>query len=78
MMGRSSGVHTPFEKGTAFAVFCIWCVLHQLDLVAQREYSSLADDSYVTTLTGLIAYLARQQNLNALMKTTFPEFVSTP
>ncbi|KAI9916564.1 hypothetical protein PsorP6_016848 [Peronosclerospora sorghi] len=48
-----------------------------VDLVAQEEYRSLADDTFVTTLTGLIAYLRRKQNLTAEMKTTCLKFVSS-
>ena len=55
----------------------IWCGVHQCDLVAQTEYQSLADYTFVTTLTGMIAYLRRQQNLQSEMKTTCPKFVST-
>ena len=53
------------------------CIRDRCDLVAQTEYQSLADDTFVTTLTGLIAYLRRQQNLQSEMKTTCPKFVNT-
>ena len=77
MTGRLSGLQTRFEQAATFPLVRVWCGLHQLDLVAQKEYSSLADDTFVTTLTGLIAYLRRQQNLTTEMKTTCPKFVST-
>lgn len=77
MTGRISGVQTRFEEAATFSVVRIWCGLHQLDLAAQKEYMLLGDDAFVTTLTALISYLRRQQNLQAEMKTTCPKFVST-
>lgn len=77
MTGRLSGVQTLFERAAEYPITRIWCGVHQCDLVAQTEYQSLADDTFVTTLTGLIAYLRRQQNLQSEMKTMCPKFVST-
>ena len=56
---------------------CIWCGLHQVDLVAQQEYEALSNDTFVLMLTGLIAYLHCQQNLQTEMKMMCPKFMST-
>ncbi|KAI9911291.1 hypothetical protein PsorP6_009055 [Peronosclerospora sorghi] len=77
MTGRLSGVQTRFEQAETFPLVRVWFGLHQVDLVAQKEYIFLADDTFVKTLTGLIAYLRRKQNLTAEMKTTCPKFVSS-
>ena len=77
MMGRVFGVQTLFEAAADHKILRVWCGLHQFNLVAQREYVALSDDMFVSTLTGLIAYLRRQQNLQTEMKTTCPKFVST-
>jgi hypothetical protein len=77
MTGHRSGVQTRFEEAAEHPIVRVWCGLHQVDLVAQREYVALSDDTFVSTLTGLIAYLRRQQNLQMEMKTTCPKFVST-
>ena len=40
----------------------VWCALHWLDLILQRLYNSLCDDSYVGTVTSLTGHLRRQFN----------------
>ena len=67
--------------------FCIWCGLHQLDLKLQLFYKELLiiedDDAcenekgFYSILTGLIAYLQRQQSLIAEMKTTCRTLANT-
>ena len=56
---------------------CIWCGLHQVDLIAQQEYEALSNNTFVLMLTSLIAYLHCQQKLQMEMKTTCPKFVRT-
>ena len=51
--------------------------MHQLDLVLQRVYNSLCDDSFVGTLTSLTGHLRRQFNLIATMGSKCPRFVDT-
>ena len=77
MMGRVFNVQTLFEAAADHKILHIWCGLHQFDLVVQREYVALSDDMFVSTLTGLIAYLRRQQNLQMEKKMTCLKFVST-
>lgn len=77
MTGRLSGVQTLFEQAVAYPIVRVWCGLHQLDLVAQKEYSALCDDKFVTVLTGLVSWLRWQQNLQTEMGSTCPKFVST-
>ena len=77
MTVRVSDVQTLFEAAADHKILHIWCGLHQFDLVVQREYVALSDNMFVSTLTGLIAYLRRRQNLQTEMKTTCSKFVST-
>ena len=60
MTGRISCVQTRFEEAVEFTIVRVWCGLHQIDLVAQKAYLALFDDTFVSTLTGLVAFLRRQ------------------
>ena len=73
-----SGVQTWFKQVEKFDIHCIWCGIHQLDLVSQKVYRYLSDDTFINTLTGMSTYLLCQQNLQMEIKTTCPKFVSTP
>ena len=37
MTGRVSGVQTRFEEAAEYPIMRVWCGLHQVDLVVQRE-----------------------------------------
>lgn len=63
MTGCVSGAQTRFAQAAEFPFMRIWGGLHQIGLVAQRKYAALLDDTFVSALTGLIAYLRCQQNL---------------
>ena len=76
MTGRINGVQTLFKRAANYPVVRIWCGLHQVDLVTQREYEQLCDE-IVILLTSMISYLRRQQNLQIKMKSTYPKFAST-
>lgn len=78
MTGRVYGVQTSFEEAAEHPIVGVWFGLHQVDLLAQREYVAISDDKFVPTLTGLIACLRRQQNLQTVIKATCSEFFSTP
>ena len=77
MMGRVSGVQTRFEEAAEHPIMRIWCGLHQVNPVTQREYVTLFDNTFVLTLTGLITYPCCQQNLQTEMKMMCLKFVST-
>lgn len=77
MTGQFSGVQNRFQQVATFHLVRVWGGLHQIDLFAQKKYSSFAVDMFATTLAGLIAYLGRKQNLTAEIKTTCSDFVST-
>ena len=80
MTGCIQGVATRYEHACKPVFFCIWCGLHQVDPKLQLFYKELLfveDDGapgnervFYSILTGLIAYLQRQQSLIAEMKTT--------
>ena len=55
----------------------VWCAIHQLDLVLQKLYKSLCDDSFVGTMTSMTGHLRRQFNLIAQMGSKCPRFVET-
>lgn len=74
---RISDVQTRFEQAVKHPIVRVGCGLHQLDLLVQREYESLCDDTFMSTLTSLIAYLLRQNRLQMEMATTCPKLVST-
>ena len=77
MTGRISILKTRFEEAVEFPIVRVWCGLHQIDLVAQKTYLALFDNTFVSNLTGLIAFLWRQSCLHMEMKTTCRKFVST-
>ena len=61
--GCGSGVQMQFKAEAKYPIVRIWSGLHQIDPVTQWEYEALCDDTFVLTLTALITYLCRQQNL---------------
>ena len=77
MTGQFRGVASRFGNVALPGFYRIWCALHQLDLVLQRLYNSLCDDSFVGTLTSLTGHLCRQYDLIARMGLTCPRFVNT-
>ena len=77
MTGCISGVQTQFEDAAKHPVVRIWCILHQVELIAQQEYEALCNDTFRSTLTSIISYLFRQKNLQTEIKTMCPDFVST-
>ena len=77
MTGQFRGVASRFGNVALPGFYRIWCALHRLDLVLQRLYTSLCDDSFVGTLTSLTGHLRRQYNLIATMGSKCPRFVNT-
>ena len=77
IMGHMSGVQMHFKEVAEHPIVCIWCGLDQVNLVAQSEYEALSNNTFLSTLIGLIAYLCHQQNLQTEMKTMCLKFGST-
>lgn len=64
MTGRKRGLATLIEKETApRPLIRIWCGLHQLDLVMQKVYEVVLNDSFLSKLTKVIGHLRRQHLL---------------
>ena len=49
MNGRISGVQTRVEEAVEFLIVRVWCGLHQIDLVTQKAYLDLFEDTFVLT-----------------------------
>ncbi|KAI2494769.1 hypothetical protein MHU86_19764 [Fragilaria crotonensis] len=77
MTGQYRGVASRFGNAALPGFYRVWCALHQLDLVLQRLYNSLCDDSFVGTVTSMTGHLRRQFNLIAEMGSKCPRFVNT-
>lgn len=77
MTGHVQGVQTLFQRAAKYEITRVWCGLHQLDLVAQREYSSLYGDTFTKALVKLITHLRQQIKLQMEMQATCPKFVDT-
>jgi hypothetical protein len=77
MTGQYRGVASRLSNVALPGFYRVWCALHQLDLVLQRLYNALCDDSFVGTVTSLSGHLRRQFNLIATMGSNCPRFVNT-
>jgi hypothetical protein len=77
MTGHISRVATLFQLEASHWILRIWCVLHQFDLVAQKEYQLLHEGHSVNALTALVFYLRRQFDLISEMKATCSKFLDT-
>ena len=77
MTGRSSGVATRFQRVAKPNFIRIWCGAHQLDICLQNSYTHFGDDKFYQTLTGVIGYLRRQQNLIGDMRSKCPKVSDT-
>ena len=58
-------------------MICVWCGLHQINLVMQRVYKKALDDEFMGILTSLIGHLHRQHNLIQDMQSTCPNVATT-
>jgi hypothetical protein len=77
MTGHRQGIASRLERVALPGFYRVWCAIHQLDLVLQKLYSSLCDDSFVGTMTSMTGHLRRQFNLIAQMKSKCLRFVET-
>ena len=77
MTGSSQGLVTRISSACSPGLIRIWCSLHQLDLVMQKVFKPAFKDKFYSTLTSLVGYLRRQQNLVAEMRSTWPKVATT-
>lgn len=77
MTGSVRGLVTRMSSECSPGLIQIWCGLHQLDLVMQGVYAAAFDEQFYSTLTALIGYLRRQQNLITEMRSTCPKVATT-
>lgn len=78
MTGRHRGAVTRIQNAVLpYGFYRIWCALHQLDVVIQKCVLEYFCDDFYSTLTGLIGYLRRQQNLVQAMKKKCPKVADT-
>lgn len=81
MTGRVRGivsrVATAVEAHEGYRLLRFWCGAHQLDLVVQRTVSKFCGDEFYSSLTAVIGYLRRQQNLMSEMRGKCPKVAAT-
>jgi len=77
MTGQRQGIASRLQNVALPGFYRVWCAIHQLDLVLQKLYNSLCDDSFVGTMTSMTGHLRRQFNLIAQMGSKCPRFVET-
>ena len=78
MTGYHQGVVTKIQnKKLSGGFYCIWCALHQLDIVVQKCVTSYFNADFQRGLTGLIGYLRLQQNLIQTVKSKCPKVADT-
>lgn len=80
MTGRVRGIVSRVGECVADAGHCLtrfWCGAHQLDLVVSATVASFCDQNWYSTLTALIGYLRRQQNLVNEMRSKCPKVATT-
>jgi hypothetical protein len=78
MTGEVKGAATRIEKETPDGIICrVWCDLHQLDLVMQRNLKSKCDETIYGEVTSFIAHLRRRSNLIERMGANCPTVADT-
>ncbi len=77
MTGRYEGTVNYIQKEAKPGFIRVWCGLYQLNIVVQKTVTNFFDDDFYSTLTGLIGYLRRQQNLISDVKYTCPKVADT-
>jgi hypothetical protein len=76
MTGRLGGMVTLLEKEASFMVHRMWCLLHQIDLIANDCLSSLFAGEFMTLVNKIAATLRRQENLIMEMQATCPKMTT--
>ena len=77
MTGPISSVVTQLHQIRHPGCYRVWCAAHEMDLVVQKIFRRLCNDSFVSTVIGIIGHLRRQQNMISEMKSKCPRFVDT-
>jgi len=77
MTGCRAGVEIRLHQVSLPGCYRVWCAAHQMDLVVQKIFVKLCDDSFITTVMGITGHLRRQQNLITEMKSKCPRFIDT-
>ena len=77
MTGHRSGIVTRLHQICFPGCYCVWCAAYQMDLVAQKIFLRLCDDSFVLTVMGITGHLRQHQNLISEMKSKCPRFIDT-
>ena len=77
MTGHRSGVVTRLHQVSLPGCYRVWCGAHQMDLVVQKIFLKLCDDSFVSTVMAMTGHLRRQKNLISEMKSKCPRFIDT-
>jgi hypothetical protein len=77
MTGHRAGVVTRLHQVSLPGCYRVWCAAHQMDLVVQKVFLKLCDDSFVSTVMAMTGHLRRQQNLINEMKSKCPRFIDT-
>jgi hypothetical protein len=77
MAGQQQGIASRLQNVSLPGFYRVWCEIHQLDLVLQKLYNSVCDDSFVGTMTSMTGPLCRQFNLIAQTGSKCPRFVET-
>lgn len=75
--GASQILADRFRAETSISFIRTWSGAHQLDLVIRSVYRNVLDESFYDTLTKLIAYLRREDNLTAEMKSQCPKVAAS-
>ena len=63
MSGRFSGVVTKLHEVSVQGCYRVWSAAHQMDLVVQKIFLKLCNDSFMTTVMGITGHLRCQQIL---------------
>ena len=62
MSGRFSGVVTRLHQVSVQGCYRVWCAAHQMDLVVQKIFLKLCNDSFMTTVMSIKSYLGIFKN----------------
>jgi hypothetical protein len=77
MTGHRQDIASRLQNVSLPGFYRVWCAIYQVDLVLQKLYKSLCNDSFVWTMTSMTGHLCRQFNLTAQMGSKCPRFVET-
>ena len=74
MTGSIQGVVTQLEQQAEHQIYCVWCGLHQLDLVMKGVYEQLLEGEFVKMMSAVVTHFRAENNLIADMgQSTYPK-----